>query len=122
MTITRKALACGHCETTTVIHGDTEYNYRLFMEHQAYHLRTMVRIDGVPVFDQSYVERVVDTTIAYMASLYRQAIAWAGMCHLHSFMSERIRYDVFASSEQQARIMIQNLHGVPADQLIPLSV
>jgi hypothetical protein len=122
MTITRKALACGHCETTTVIHGDTEYNYRLFMEHQAYHLRTIVRVDGDIVQRRWYVARVVDTTIAYMNSLYRQAVAWAGMCDLYSFMSERIRYDVFASNSQQARVMIQNLHGVPADQLEPLSV
>jgi hypothetical protein len=122
MNITRKALACGHCETTTVCHGDTEYSYQLFMEHQAYHLRSMVRIDGVSVFDQSYVARVAGTTIACMNSLYRQAVACAGMCHLYSFMSDRIRYDVFSSNSQQARVMIQNLHGVPADQLIPLSV
>jgi hypothetical protein len=49
MTITRKALTCGHCETTTVHHGNTEYSYQLFIEHQAYHLRSVVRIDGVPV-------------------------------------------------------------------------
>jgi hypothetical protein len=122
MNITRKALACGHCETTTVHHGSTEYSYQLFMEHQAYHLRTIVRVDGDIVLNQWYVQRVVDTTIAYMASLYRQAVAWSGMCNLYSFMSERIQYDVFASSEKQARIMIQNLHGVPADQLIPLSI
>jgi len=118
MKLTRKMLLNGHCESTTVVRGDLEYNHQLYIEHDGYFIRLIIREDGDIIVNRSYVARVVDCKYSYILDLFRQSVAWSGMCMLYSFVhkgqgySDAMRYDVFSTGIDQAKKQICKMYGV----------
>jgi hypothetical protein len=116
MKLTRKMLSIGHCQSVTVKRGDLEYNHQLYIEHGAYFIRLIVRESGDIIVNRSYVARAVDCKFSYILSLFKQSIAWSGMCMLYSFAhkghDDAMRYDVFSDSIDQAKRQIYKMYGI----------
>lgn len=114
MNITLKMLSCGHVERTIVGDG-LVHEYSLWVENGAYMLRHTVKCYENLVHNQLYVERVKDTTIKAIRALYKESVAWAGMCKLYSYEYNDRRYNLFASEPRHAERMIHKYTGVPAN-------